>query len=197
MDLKDPKNQRYILVGLVAFLGVYFWYTRVFSNLNDRLSRTQSEYEALLTNLKNVEMKAKTSEALKKEYQELFKKYQATELLLPDEKQVPALLAQLHTAAISNQVAVTEVTPKGTFPQSFYESADFELAISGSFHAVGSFLASVANFPFVVNVSSVQLASTQQPGGEVKSSRETVTVNLKLTTYYVKESEKLQQPNLN
>ena len=196
MDLKNPKNQRILLIGLVAFLGVYFWYTRVFSGFSSQLSQTQDEYERLLTNLKNVEMKAKTSEALKKEYQELFKKYQATELLLPDEKQVPSLLAQLHTAGIANQVEVSEIIPKGTFPQSFYESAEFDLSVTGSFHSVGSFLASVANFPFVVNVSSLQLAGTQQPGGEVKASRETVTVHLLLTTYYVKESEKLTQPIL-
>lgn len=190
MDLKDPKNQRYILVGLVAFLGVYFWYTRVFSGFSSNLSRTQTEYEQILSNLKNVEMKAKTSEALKKEYQELFKKYQATELLLPDEKQVPALLSQLHVAGISNQVAVSEIVPKGTFPQTFYEAAEFDLSVTGSFHAVGSFLASIANFPFIVNVASLQMTGSQQAGGDVK--KETVTVNLKLTTYYVKESEKLQ-----
>jgi len=190
MDLKDPKNQRYILVGLLALLGVYFWYTRVFSDFSERLSRTQGEYEGILSNLKNVEMKAKTSEALKKEYQELFQKYQATELLLPDEKQVPALLSQLHVAGISNQVAVSEIVPKGTFPQTFYESAEFDLSITGNFHAVGSFLASIANFPFIVNVSSLQLAGSQAQGGD--SKKETVTVNLKLTTYYVKESEKLQ-----
>ncbi|MCI0405850.1 MAG: type 4a pilus biogenesis protein PilO [candidate division Zixibacteria bacterium] len=189
MDLKDPKNQRYILVGLVAFLGIYFWYTRVFSGFNSRLSQTQSEYERILSNLKNVEMKAKTSEALKKEYQELFKKYQTTELLLPNEKQVPALLSQLHVAGISNQVAVSEIVPKGTIPQTFYEAAEFDLAVTGSFHAVGSFFASIANFPFIVNIASLQVVGNQT-GGDFK--KETVTVNLKLTTYYVKESEKLQ-----
>ena len=195
MDLKDPKNQRYLLVGLLAFLGVYFWYTRVFSGFNSTLSQTQNDYERILSNLKNVEMKAKTSEALKKEYQELFKKYQATELLLPDEKQVPALLSQLHVAGISNQVVVSEIVPKGTFPQTFYEAAEFDLAVTGSFHAVGAFLASIANFPFIVNVASLQMAGGQGPGGDVK--KETVTVNLKLTTYYVKESEKLQPITLN
>ena len=190
MDLKDPKNQRYILVGLVAFLGLYFWYTRVFSAYSDRLSNTQGEYERILSNLKNVEMKAKTSDALKKEYQELFKKYQTTELLLPNEKQVPALLAQLHTAGIANQVAVSEIVPKGVSPQTFYEAADFDLSVTGCYHSVGSFLASIANFPFIVNVSSLQLAGSQTAGGDPK--KETVTVNLKLTTYYVKESEKLQ-----
>lgn len=195
MDLKDPKNQRYLLMGLLAFLGVYFWYTRVFSGFNSTLSQTQNEYEQILSNLKNVEMKAKTSEALKKEYQELFKKYQATELLLPDEKQVPALLSQLHVAGISNQVVVSEIVPKGTFPQTFYEAAEFDLAVTGSFHAVGAFLASIANFPFIVNVASLQMAGSQGMGGDVK--KETVTVNLKLTTYYVKESEKLQPITLN
>jgi len=190
MDLKDPKNQRYILIGLVAFLGVYFWYTRVFSGFSSHLTQTQNEYERILSNLKNVEMKAKTSEALKKEYQELFKKYQTTEMLLPNEKQVPALLSQLHVAGISNQVAVSEIVPKGTFPQTFYESAEFDLSVTGSYHAVGSFLASVANFPFIVNVASLQLSGGQNAGGDVK--KETVTVNLKLTTYYVKETEKLQ-----
>jgi len=189
MDLKDPKNQRYILVGLVVFLGVYFWYTRVFSGFSSNLSRTLNEYEQILSNLKNVEMKAKTSDALKKEYQELFKKYQVTELLLPDEKQVPALLAQLHTAGIANQVVVSEIVPKGTSPQTFYEAAEFDLAVTGSFHSVGSFLASIANFPFIVNVASLQMVGSQA-GGDVK--KETVTVNLKLTTYYVKETEKLQ-----
>lgn len=195
MDMKDPKNQRYILMGLVAFLGVYFWYTRVFSNYVGQLAQTQTEYERILSNLKNVEMKAKTSDALKKEYQELFKKYQVTELLLPDEKQVPALLAQLHTAGIANQVTVSEIVPKGTFPQSFYESAEFDLSVAGSYHSVGAFLASIANFPFIVNVASLQLASGQ--GLTADPKKEMMTANLKLTTYYVKESEKLQPIALN
>jgi len=31
MDLKDPKNQKLLLVALVAFLAIYFWYARIYS----------------------------------------------------------------------------------------------------------------------------------------------------------------------
>jgi Tfp pilus assembly protein PilO len=83
MDLKDPKVQKILLGGLILFLIVYFWYARIYSKNSKVISQKQIEYENILTNLKNVEMKAKSFENLKAEYEKLLKRYQKVELLLP------------------------------------------------------------------------------------------------------------------
>ncbi|MGH8015494.1 MAG: hypothetical protein ACREBV_04835, partial [Candidatus Zixiibacteriota bacterium] len=60
MDFKDAKNQK-IIIGVLAFLVVcYFWYTRVYQKYDERISMKTQEFESITTNLRNVEMKAKS-----------------------------------------------------------------------------------------------------------------------------------------
>ncbi|MCK4385176.1 MAG: hypothetical protein KAW52_02815, partial [candidate division Zixibacteria bacterium] len=96
MDLKDPKTQKILLGGLIFFLIVYFWYARIYSENSKAISQKQIEYENIVTNLKNVEMKAKSFESLKTEYEKLLERYKGAELLLPEEKQIPLFLTQMH-----------------------------------------------------------------------------------------------------
>ena len=94
MDLKDPKTQKLFLAALVAFLVIYFWYARIYSVNIKKINVKQVEYEMLLTNLKNVEMKAKSFQNLKAEYEGLLDRYKQVELLLPEEKHRQLLLKE-------------------------------------------------------------------------------------------------------
>ncbi len=191
MDLKDPKVQKILLAALVAFLLIYFWYARIYSVNVQRINAKQSEYEMLLTNLKNVEMKAKSFQNLKAEYEELLQRYKQVELLLPEEKQIPLYLTQLQSASQGSEAKIIQVLPLGTTPISFYNAVSFGLEFKGNYNDVGTFFASVANFPFLSNVTEVNFSGL--PKDEVKKDNKTMAVSCKLTTYYIKEEEKLQK----
>ncbi len=191
MDLKDPKTQKIFLAVLLAFLVIYFWYARIYSVNIKKINAKQAEYEMLLTNLKNVEMKAKSFESLKLEYENLLNRYKKVELLLPEEKQIPLFLTQLQSASQNSEAKIGQVLPQGIKPVSFYNAATFGMDIKGTYEDVGTFFASVANFPFLSNVTEVTFSGL--PKDEVKKEKKSVAVSCKLTTYFIKEEEKLQK----
>jgi len=208
MDLKDSNTQKIVIAVLAFFIVVYFWYSRVFSNYNSQINNGRQEFETITTDLRNVEMKAKSLDALKVEYTELVSRYQEIESLLPEVKQVPSILVQLHTASSITGTRITKIHPLPVQPQEFYEVAAFEVEMAGTYHDFGRFVSYVANFPFIANVTDVQISAENRPKDKksnneeaddvVEVGRKKATMNAKFTlsTYYVKESERLTELSL-
>jgi type IV pilus assembly protein PilO len=193
MDLRDPKTQKYLLGVLVVFLALYFWYNRIYTKNATLIKQKQVQYEYLLSDLKSVEMKAKSFESLKEEYKELLERYRRVERLLPEEKQIPLFLTQMHSAASTHRTGVVEILPQPVKPVGFFNTNSFDIQLTGSYHDVGGFLSSIANFPFLANVSNVTLTALPQDDQYQETDGKSITATLKLTTYYVKEGEKLKK----
>lgn len=189
MDFKDPKSQKIILGVLLGFLALYFWHNRIYSKNNQKIKVKETQYEAILTNLKNVELKAKSFENLKSEYESLLERYKTVELLLPEEKQVPLLLTQMHQGAQTSGITIREITPRTTYPLSFYNASDFSIQTTGNYHEFGNFLSRIANFPFIANISDLNLTN----GTSTDKKKETVQATFKMTTYFIKEGERLKK----
>jgi type IV pilus assembly protein PilO len=195
MDLRDPKSQKMILGVLIAFLAIYLWHNRFYSPKTELIETRQVEYEAILTNLKNVELKAKSFENLKAEYENVLEKYKKVELLLPEEKQVPLLLTQLHQAGQTTEARITEIIPKGVLPIDFYNGDSYTITVAGSYHSVGNLFASVANFPFIANVTNVSLTGQPNPQGQGQGLQNTLTAQFELTNYFIREQDRLKRIN--
>jgi type IV pilus assembly protein PilO len=193
MDLKDPKTQKLLLGGLVIVLVIYFWYAKIYSKNTVVIQQKQTRYENLMSNLKNVELKAKSYESLKEEYHRLIDRYRRVERLLPEERQIPLFLMQMHSAASSYQTGIIQILPKAPEGVGFYNASSFDLEIAGSYHNFGRFLSNIANFPFLANVSSMTITATPQEGQSPEQKARSITASFKLTTYYVKEEERLKE----
>jgi type IV pilus assembly protein PilO len=213
MDLKDSKTQKIVIGVLAFFIVVYFWYSRLYSNYNSQINTQRQEFETITTDLRNVEMKAKSLDALKLEYTDLIDRYHEIEALLPEVKQVPSILVQLHTASSITGTRITKIHPLPIETQEFYEVASFEVEISGTYHDFGKFASYVANFPFIANVTDVQIKATNHPGAGMKNAaqeeqseggdivdvgrkKSSMTATFTLSTYYVKENERLAELTL-
>jgi type IV pilus assembly protein PilO len=208
MDLKNAKTQKIVIAALVCFIVGYFWYTRVYTVYHAKVMNKSQEFESITTDLKNVEMKAKSLDALKGEYVELVKHYHEIEALLPEVKQIPSMLVQLHTASSITGTCITKITPLPISSEEFFNIASFQIEMTGSYHDFGGFISYVANFPFIANVSGMNLkaqnvAIAKQPAGgenskmvEVGKKKETLTATFVLSTYFVKEDERLKELTL-
>lgn len=200
MDIKDPKVQK-IFIGVAAFLIIaYFWYNRMYLKYDARLTQMQQEYSTMITNLKNVEMKSKSLEALKLEYEDLLDRYQEIEQLLPEVKQIPSFLVQLHTASSLTGAKIKKIEPKPIEAESFYNVASFTIEMTGTYHEFGKFIGYVANFPFIANVSEVQISSLEvaqiseeEDDGFGIGEKPSMEVSFVLSTYFVKPEERLQE----
>jgi Tfp pilus assembly protein PilO len=193
MDLRDPKTQKYLLGGLAVFLALYFWYNRVYTKTATLIQQKQTQYEYLLSDLKSVEMKSKSFESLKEEYERLLERYRRVERLLPEERQIPLFLTQMHAAASANQTGIIEIIPQPAVPLGFYNSSSFGVQLTGSYNDLGEFLSSVANFPFLADVTDMSITALPQEEQSREEEANSISASLKLTTYYVKEEEKLKK----
>ncbi|MFH1700673.1 MAG: type 4a pilus biogenesis protein PilO [Candidatus Zixiibacteriota bacterium] len=200
MDFKDPKVQKIALVCVVFFILIYFWYSRVYTPQTSQIESKQREYQTMITNLRNVEMKSKSLEALQAEYESLLSKYRDIEQLLPEVKMVPSFLVQLHTASSLTGTKITSIEPQETQSESFYNVASYDIELEGGFHEFGKFISYIANFPFIVNVSNVKLEATTAANLGAESDKDNEEVTMKafftLSTYYVKAEERLKELEL-
>ncbi len=193
MDLKNPKTQKFLLVGIGLFLVVYFWYSKVYQGYENKVIARSQEYERIQTELKNVEMKFRSLGTLKEEYRQLTYRYRGVERLLPEAQSVPDFLSEIHSAALESNSQIVEITPLGVAPDGFYNKDAYRVTVNTTYHDLGWFLADVANFPFIVNVSNVEMQELLAENAEavVKEREHTMTVAFTLTTYFVQPSEKL------
>nr|MBN2276147.1 type 4a pilus biogenesis protein PilO [candidate division Zixibacteria bacterium] len=202
MDFRDPKNQK-IMMGVAAFLIVaYFWYSKLYTGYDERLTKMNQEYSTMITNLKNVEMKSKSLDALTLEYEDLLARYREIEMLLPEVRQIPSFLVQLHTASSLTGTKIVKIEPLPIKPENFYNVAGFEIEMTGTYHNFGKFIGYVANFPFIANLSEVELTTTSiaNTAGSASESEDSginqkTTMNVKfvLSTYFVRAEERLQE----
>jgi type IV pilus assembly protein PilO len=203
MDFRDSKNQKIIIAALAFFIVIYFWFSRVYSNYDNQITMRTQEFETLTTNLRNVEMKAKNLAALRAEYEELVGRYHQIEDLLPEVKQIPSFLVQLHTASSLTGTKITRIQPQPIHTEAFYNVASFEIQMEGTYHDFGGFVSYVANFPFIANISDMDIrakdvakqnvAENQDGAREVGKKVETLTATFTLSTYFVREEERLQE----
>ena len=203
MDLKDSKTQKIVLGVLAFFIVVYFWYSRLYSTYDHQIAQKASEFEQITSNLRAVEMKAKSLDALQLEYSNLVDRYEEIEALLPEVKQIPSFLVQLHTASSLTGSKITRVQPLTIESAEFYNVAAFEIDITGTYHDFATFISYVANFPFIANVSKMNIHATQLAIAKQAAKRdegpreikkpETIAATFTLSTYYVKENERLKE----
>jgi Tfp pilus assembly protein PilO len=191
MDLKDPKVQKIALVGVVFFIMAYFWYSRVYTPQSNQIASKQSEYQTMITNLRNVEMKSKSLDALQAEYKSLLTRYREIEQLLPEVKMVPSFLVQLHTASSLTGTKIVSIAPEPIRSESFYNVASFDVKLVGGYHDFGK-------FPFIVNVSNMEISAVTPNSNSDKNKEEeiTITAEFTLSTYFVQAGERLKELEL-
>jgi type IV pilus assembly protein PilO len=205
MDFRDSKNQK-IIVAVLAFLVViYFWYSRLYSAYDAQIESRTQEFETVTTHLRSVEMKAKSLSGLKEEYTQLVNQYRDIESLLPEVKMIPSLLVQLHTASSLTGTRITKVQPMPLNQEDFYNVAPFEIEMTGTYHDFGKFVSYVANFPFIANISNMNIKAqkvavskneVESAAKEVGKKKETITATFTLSSYFVREDERLKELTL-
>ena len=193
MNFRDPKNQIAIFVVIVFVVIYYLWLTKIYTSYRDEIDGLKITNSTLLTKLHGVKSKAATFEELEKEYNKLQLDYKKYEILLPEKKEDEAFLSQIHAAAQLTNSVVKKITPLGTQESDFYDTNSYSVEVESSYHGLGRFFAKVANFPFIVNLSDLELKTTAVAGGamlgapvKIEPDKAVVAI-FKLSTYNVKQ----------
>jgi Tfp pilus assembly protein PilO len=191
MNYKDPKIQMIAIVIMIFLVASYFWYSKSYTVNAQKIASLKVQYEKELADLHSVKQKAATLDDLQREMDDLQIKYKSVELLLPEIKEDESFLSQIHAAAQVTSSTVLDLTPMGSQPADFYSTNIYSLQVESSYHGLGKFFARVANFPFIVNVSELEMKTLNVGGAPGMNNRRNpdndVIATFKMSTYNAKQ----------
>lgn len=157
--VKIPTMQRYGLALLIAVVevGGYFWF---FYREQDQQLKTQYAQYQKLEN-QRAEKQAYIDNLAKYEARlnELQQDLNMARALLPDDADVPQLLAQLGNKARQSGLVIEQFLPKSQTSRDFVEELGFAMSVRGSYHEIGMFIDSVGKLDRIVNVMNLSMTN--------------------------------------
>jgi type IV pilus assembly protein PilO len=198
MDLKDPKTQKMILVGLGTAALVYFYVFADFVPFNFKarskeIAVLKDEYTKKSNELTKAQQLVNRLPELKKEFALLNQRWAVAQELLPSEKEVASLLRKVTIAGQEAGVKFLLFKPGTANPQTYFTENPVQVSVTGGFHRAGTFLSEIAELSRLVNVSQLKLK-----GFDKGDLEDTVQADFVATAYTLAEgnpNEPAKQPS--
>ena len=170
VDFKNPGTQKLALAVLLSIgLGCVFFLTHLlpfgFRNQQETIDGLKTTYEKKSTDLARARATVADLPRFEAEYEQLHQRWEMASELLPTERQLPTLLRKITLAGQQTGVTFTMFRPGAVQPSDFHTEMPIAVSVAGDYHAVGSFLAELANMRRIVTVSNLKLTTNQKNDG--------------------------------
>lgn len=197
MDLKDPKTQKMVLVGLGTAALVYFYVFADFVPFNFKarskeIATLKADYTKKSNELTKAQQLVNRLPELKKEFALLNQRWEVAQELLPSQKEVASLLRKVTIAGQEAGVKFLLFKPGTANPQTYFTENPVQVSVTGGFHRAGTFLSEIAELSRLVNVSQLKLK-----GFDKGDLDDTVQADFVATAYTLAEgnpNEPAKQP---
>ncbi|MBN1962279.1 MAG: type 4a pilus biogenesis protein PilO [Deltaproteobacteria bacterium] len=154
---KIPIRQRigvFALITLLILVG--HWYF-IYSGQSQKYEALQQQYTQLETERAEKQAYVENLQRYEARLQELQQSLNTARSQLPDDPDVPQLLAQIGSKAKQAGLEIDRFAPTGEQPKDFYAEILFDVKIHGSFHEIGTFIDSMGKLDRILNVSNLSL----------------------------------------
>lgn len=148
------------LLVIAALLGGAFWYF-VYLPHTERVERMEGEVAQYRAQYQKKKRQVANLPALREQYQELEERMGSALEQLPDRTEVASLLVEVTRAGRSEGLTFELFRPQQEKPQDFYAELPVELKVTGSYNAIGRFLAATASLSRIVNINGIALKGSQ------------------------------------
>ena len=161
-DLKNPMVQKTVLSVLLSggLLAVFFFTHFLpfgYPNQQDRLNVLKTDYERKSTELARARTTVADLPRFESEYEQLHDRWQLAAELLPTDRQLGSLLRKITLAGQETGVQFVRFRPSPPKTDTYYTEMPVQIAVSGGYHQIGSFLAELANMRRIVTVADMRL----------------------------------------
>jgi len=150
-----------LVIGLFGFFSVKPKFERI-GVLKQEIQKQEEELA------KSKAMAARLEE-LKAENEKLKMKLKELEERLPEEGEISSLLKQVSDLSMDAglRVLTWKPSPKRNHPSQIVYEVPVAVTLSGSYHRLGKFFASLTTLDRIVNINDIALRPPQQAGEEV------------------------------
>lgn len=165
----DPQvRQKLMLAAVLVLAAGYFGYTKLYAP-------KRAEVVAMEARLENLQIQNRTARALtdagaRAAVEDRLEAYRGqlttVEGLIPSSEELPDLLDAISAEAQRTGVELALIQPVGATAEEFYTRRSYELAVLGSYHAIGAFLTEIASLQRIVTPTTLDLSveSEAAPG---------------------------------
>jgi type IV pilus assembly protein PilO len=184
--LELPRQQKLgILAGviiLLLFFDYFFLYTRFSFQISDlkqsvELARTERDRKkALVANLPQLKQQIVLLNGMLNE----------AIAQLPDQKEIPDLLANISSKARESGLDILLFRPRAENPQDFYAEIPVDVVVRGEFHNVVGFFDEVGRLNRLVNINNIEMKNPK-----VNQEQVTIDTATLVTTFrFLDEAER-------
>lgn len=175
----SKQEKQYIGAGAVLFIILSVLYVKFFwlpvAAAKAEATQKIEEIEAKIVKAKQ---QAARLERLQAEIASLNERAAEAEKRLPKTKSVPDILLSISALAQKNRVVIQSFTPGPQKSQTYFIELAYPLAIRGSYHNIGRFLAAISLEERIFNIRDI-VYPTADPNGDM-------TVTFTLLSYQYK-----------
>lgn len=175
---KIPQRQKLIaLLVAVIMLGTLHYFL-VYDGQSTELADKEAQSDKLNADLVEKQAIAENLDKYRVEIRRLENELEKAKSLLPDESEVPALLAQISSLGAKAGLEISRFEPQHEETKDFYARLPFRVKVAGSYHEVATFIDSIGHLERIVNAENI---SMKEP--TVKNKKYVLNTEFTVTTY--------------
>lgn len=162
----DKKFKCIIAVVLFLLPGILFYFF-YFQPEQKNKAQLTSKRVTLTAKLQKAKVKAANRGKLQEELKAIEERFAESALLLPKEKEIPALLTNISALGRGAGLDFLTFKPQAGVPRDFYSEIPVEIKVRGPYHNMGVFLDQVSKLNRIVTVSNISMGGPKKEAGEM------------------------------
>lgn len=167
---KIPPKQRYLLIGLVVLAVGYAYFFFLFQPVYERKSELDKKLDQLSQQIAIKQQVANEIQKGKKEISLLKSNLELALTKLPDQKEIPSLLAAISESGKDQGLDFLLFEPSPPVQKEFYMEIPVKITILGHFHNTVLFFEKIARLSRIVNIADINMVNSRSRGELVQLS---------------------------
>ncbi|HON10001.1 MAG TPA: type 4a pilus biogenesis protein PilO [Chitinispirillaceae bacterium] len=164
-DLKNPRLRVPALIVLIGIGGGFLWFQNIYTPNKQEMAKLQLSCSAKQDTLRTVLALKPQLSSLKKELELAQAKLDSLKSIFPDQKEIPKLIREITGVARASGITTTRFNPLPDVEREYYVENRYNISVTGGYHELAEFFAFLANFPLIINLTSVSISASPEGSG--------------------------------
>ncbi|KMQ51620.1 Type IV pilus biogenesis protein PilO [Chitinispirillum alkaliphilum] len=159
LNFSNPKVRNPLIALVVALVMGFLWYVQYYNDAQMQLQSQRRVKEQKEAELRTIIALRPQLDVLRREKIIAEQRLDSLRSIFPDHKHVPRLIKDLASVSKASNIVTTKFNPLPEIQREYYVENRYNVAVSGMYHSLGDFYAYLANFPLIINLSSVIISA--------------------------------------
>jgi len=167
LNWKNPKFRNMLFIVLIGVGGVIFWRQYFYVPTRARIVSLKATQQQRQNELNTILALKPQLNILRAEITAAQVRLDSLKSIFPDQKEIPKLIREITAVAGASGIYTTKFNPLPDLEKDYYVENRYSIGVVGGYHQLAEFFSFLANFPLIINLSSVIISANP----DVESTR--------------------------